>query len=33
MREMSVAETKYQAILAVIGDGRTVAEVAAGGSP
>ena len=26
---MSVAETKYQAILAVIADGRTVAEVAA----
>jgi transposase InsO family protein len=29
MREMSVTEQKYQAILAVVGDGRTVAEVAA----
>jgi hypothetical protein len=29
MREMSVAEQKYQAILAVFGEGRTVLEVAA----
>src|SRR3954451_13783740 len=29
MREMSVAEQRYQAVLAVIGDGRTVKEVAA----
>src|SRR5438309_1741724 len=28
MREMSVAEQRYQAVLAVIGDGRTVREVA-----
>jgi hypothetical protein len=28
MREMSVAEQKYKAVLAVIGDGRTVSEVA-----
>jgi transposase InsO family protein len=28
MREMSVAEQRYKAILAVIGDGRTVSEVA-----
>src|SRR5437763_9957840 len=28
MREMSVAEQRYQAVLAVIGDGRTVNEVA-----
>jgi transposase len=28
MREMSVAEQRYQAVLAVIGDGRTVTEVA-----
>jgi hypothetical protein len=29
MREMSVAEQRYQAVLAVIGDGRTVSAVAA----
>jgi transposase len=29
MREMSVAEQRYQAVLAVLGDGRTVKEVAA----
>ncbi len=29
MREMSVSELKYQAVLAVIGEGRTVKEVAA----
>jgi hypothetical protein len=29
MREMSVAEQRYQAVLAVIKDGRTVKEVAA----
>src|SRR3954471_4604912 len=29
MREMSVAEQRYQAVLAVIGDGRTIKEVAA----
>src|SRR4051794_6576308 len=29
MREMSVAEQRYQAVLAVIGDGRTITEVAA----
>src|SRR3954454_10060138 len=29
MRELSVAEQRYQAILAVIGDGRSVKEVAA----
>ena len=29
MREMSVAEQRYQAVLAVIGDGRTVKDVAA----
>jgi transposase-like protein len=28
MREMSVTEQRYKAILAVIGDGRTVNEVA-----
>ena len=28
MREMSVAEQRYQAVLAVIGEGRTVTEVA-----
>jgi transposase len=28
MREMSVAEQRYQAVLAVIADGRTVSEVA-----
>ncbi len=28
MREMSVAEQRYKAILAVIADGRTVSEVA-----
>jgi transposase-like protein len=28
MREMSVAEQRYQAVLAVIGDGRTIKEVA-----
>jgi transposase-like protein len=28
MRELSVAEQRYQAVLAVIGDGRTVSEVA-----
>ena len=28
MREMSVAEQRYQAVLAVISDGRTVTEVA-----
>src|SRR5260370_36266950 len=28
MREMSVAEQKYKAVLAVIADGRTVTEVA-----
>jgi hypothetical protein len=31
MREMSVAEQRYRAVLAVISDGRTVTEVAAGG--
>jgi transposase len=30
MREMSVAEQRYRAVLAVISDGRTVKEVAAG---
>src|SRR5258708_21096721 len=29
MREMSVTEQKYQAIRAVVGEGRTIAEVAA----
>src|SRR5919112_6459990 len=29
MREMSVAEQRYRAVLAVISDGRTVTEVAA----
>src|SRR5215208_3620989 len=29
MREMSVAEQRYQAVLAVIGDGETVTSVAA----
>lgn len=29
MRELSVAEQRYQAVLAVIGDGATVTEVAA----
>src|SRR5258708_37081071 len=29
MREMSVTEQRYQAVLAVIGEGRTVTEVAA----
>ncbi|WP_139210089.1 helix-turn-helix domain-containing protein, partial [Microlunatus flavus] len=29
MRELSVAEQRYQAVLAVIKDGRTVTEVAA----
>jgi hypothetical protein len=28
MRELSVAEQRYQAVLAVIGQGRTVTEVA-----
>jgi hypothetical protein len=28
MREMSVAEQRYKAVLAVIADGRTVTEVA-----
>jgi DNA-binding NarL/FixJ family response regulator len=28
MREMSVAEQRYQAVLAVIADGRSVTEVA-----
>ena len=28
MREMSVTEQRYKAVLAVIGDGRTVGEVA-----
>jgi transposase-like protein len=28
MREMSVAEQRYQAVLAVIADGRTIKEVA-----
>jgi DNA-binding NarL/FixJ family response regulator len=28
MREMSVAEQRYQAVLAVIADGRTVRDVA-----
>ncbi|WP_245618513.1 helix-turn-helix domain-containing protein, partial [Knoellia aerolata] len=28
MREMSVAEQRYKAVLAVIGDGRTITEVA-----
>jgi len=28
MREMSVAEQRYQAVLAVISDGRSVTEVA-----
>jgi hypothetical protein len=28
MREMSVAEQRYQAVLAVLGEGRTVSEVA-----
>ena len=28
MREMSVAEQRYKAVLAVIGDGRTATEVA-----
>jgi hypothetical protein len=30
MREMSVTEQRYKAILAVIGDGRTVSEVVPG---
>ena len=30
MREMSVSEQRYQAVLAVISEGRTVTEVAAG---
>jgi transposase-like protein len=29
MRQMSVAEQRYQAVLGVIGEGRTIAEVAA----
>ena len=29
MRELSVAEQRYQAVLAVISDGRTVTETAA----
>ena len=29
MRELSVAEQRYQAVLAVISDGRTITEVAA----
>ena len=29
MRNMSVTEQRYQVVLAVIGDGRTVTEVAA----
>jgi transposase-like protein len=29
MRELSVAEQRYRAVLAVISDGRTVTEVAA----
>lgn len=29
MRELSVAEQRYQAVLAVVKDGRTVSEVAA----
>ena len=29
MRELSVAEQRYKAVLAVIGDGKTVTEVAA----
>ena len=28
MREMSVSEQRYQAVMAVLGDGRTVKEVA-----
>jgi hypothetical protein len=30
MRELSVAEQRYQAVLAVIGEGETVTDVAAG---
>lgn len=30
MREMSVAEQRYKAVLAVIGDGRAVSEVQCG---
>ena len=29
MREMSVTEQRYQAVLAVTGEGRTITEVAA----
>ena len=29
MRELSVAEQRYQAVMAVLGEGRTVTEVAA----
>ena len=29
MRELSVAEQRYQAVLAVVGDGETVTDVAA----
>lgn len=29
MRELSVAEQRYKAVLAVIGDGRSITEVAA----
>jgi hypothetical protein len=29
MREMSVAEQRYRAVLAVISDGRTITDVAA----
>jgi hypothetical protein len=32
MREMSVTEQRYKAVLAVIGDGRTVSEVATDGA-
>ena len=28
MREMSVAEQRYKAVLAIIGDGRTASELA-----
>ena len=31
MRELSVAEQRYRAVLAVIGEGRTVKDVAAVG--
>ena len=31
MREMSVTEQRYKTVLAVIGDGRTVGEVAMDG--